>query len=55
MSGSLQSFVLLGSLASLGVGFWMAWPPLGPIVIGTLLLAGLIWVRLTKPLETPKE
>jgi hypothetical protein len=32
--GAIQYALFLGGLASISVGFWMAWKPLGPIVGG---------------------
>lgn len=38
--------VLLIGLALITAGCSLAWLPLGPIVLGTLLLGGLTWTRL---------
>lgn len=46
---NLESWLLVASLALLTVGFSLAWLPLGPIVLGSLLLGGLVWVRLYFP------
>lgn len=43
---NMEGAVLVLSLLLLTAGAAMAWMPLGPIVLGTLLLAGLVWTRL---------
>ncbi len=43
---SQEAIVLLAGLVLVTVGFSMAWLPLGPIVLGSLLLGGLVWTRL---------
>ncbi len=48
--------LLAVALLLLTAGFAMAWLPLGPIVLGGLLLTGLIWTRLrTVDKETTEE
>ena len=46
---NLETAILLVALSLLTAGFSMAWLPLGPIVLGSLLLCGLVWVRLYFP------
>ncbi|MGD9644431.1 MAG: hypothetical protein AB7U73_01890 [Pirellulales bacterium] len=46
---SVEVGVLLAALALLTLGCSLAWLPLGPIVLGALLLCGLIWTRLHTP------
>lgn len=36
-----------GSLAAISAGFWLAWPPLGLIVPGSLVFACLVYAHLT--------
>ena len=43
---NIELWILLASLALLAGGFSLAWLPLGPIVLGALLLGGLAWTRL---------
>lgn len=43
---SAEAKVAIAALALLTIGCSMAWLPLGPIVLGSLLLGGLVWVRL---------
>jgi len=41
-----ESAILILALALVTLGCSLAWLPLGPTVLGLLLLAGLIWSRL---------
>ncbi len=43
-----ETRLLLFALFMVSGGCSMAWLPLGPIVLGSLLLAGLIWVRMRR-------
>ena len=38
----IYDVMAVAGVCALGVGCWMAWPPLGLIVPGALLLAGAI-------------
>lgn len=40
------NLLALASLVMIGVGFWLAWEPLGLIIPGVLVFACLIWGRL---------
>lgn len=46
MTSLFQLLLLAASLYLLTWGCSMAWKPLGPIVLGSLLLTGVVWVRM---------
>lgn len=49
---TLHGWAALLGFTSLGAGLWLAWPPLCPIVLGTLLLTSAIVGYLRSPAPT---
>lgn len=46
LAGNAQNLLAIAALASIGVGLWMAWPPLGLIVPGGIVFGALAWTRI---------
>ena len=49
----VHTIVAVSSLVLIGIGAWMAWPPLCPLFLGSLLMAGVVYAR-TRPEGKPK-
>jgi hypothetical protein len=46
LAANAASIIATAALAAIGAGFWMAWPPLGLIIPGSIVFGCLALTRL---------